>query len=147
MASQINISNRKAKFEYELLEKFEAGIQLLGPEIKSIRAGKASIAEAFCAFKRQELYIRNMNVDPYEHSRLEDAEPKRDRKLLLHRQELEKIRKKLRDQGMTVVPLRLYLSDKGIAKVEIAIARGKKIHDKRESIKQREMKRDMDRGR
>lgn len=143
----VNIQNKKARFEYELLDKFVAGLQLTGTEIKSIRLSKASIAESFCSFKDNELYVIGMNIEEYSHGTYANHQPKRDRKLLLNRQELDKIQKKLKDVGLTIVPLRLFLSEKGWAKVEIAVAKGKKLHDKRNTLKDRDVQRDIDRAR
>lgn len=143
--SAVEIKNRKASFEYHLLDAFTCGIQLMGSEIKSIRAGQASINEAFCAFTGDELVVRNMTIDPYANARHFAHEPKRDRKLLLHRTELNKLQRKLKDQGMTVVPVRLFIDTNGRAKLDIALAKGKKMYDKRESIKARDVKRDLDR--
>ncbi len=142
----INIKNRKAKFEYHILDKFEAGIQLLGTEIKSIREGKASLVESYCYFKGQELFIKNMNIAEYSHGNINNHEPLRERKLLLHKRELSKLKDNLEKGGNnTIIPLRLYINDKGIAKMEIALATGKKLYDKRESIKEKDIKREMDR--
>lgn len=142
----INIQNKKARFEYELLDKFVAGLQLTGTEIKSIRLSKASIAESFCSFKKDELFIVGMNIEEYAFGTYSNHQPKRDRKLLLNRLELDKIQKKLKDVGLTVVPLRLFLSEKGWAKIEIAVAKGKKLHDKRNSIKDKDIQRDIERA-
>ena len=142
----VNIQNKKARFEYQLLDKFVAGLQLTGTEIKSIRLSKASIAESYCTFKDNELYIIGMNIEEYSHGTYANHQPKRDRKLLLNRQELNKIQKKLNDVGLTVVPLKLFLDDKGWAKLDIAVAKGKKLHDKRHTIKDRDIQRDMDRA-
>jgi len=142
----INIKNRKAKFEYHLLDKFEAGIQLLGTEIKSIREGKASLAESYCYFNEEELFIKNMNIGEYSHGNINNHDPIRERKLLLHKRELNKLKNNLEKGGNnTIIPLRLYLNEKGIAKIEIALATGKKLYDKRDSIKEKDIKRDMDR--
>lgn len=138
---KLNIQNRRASFEYAFLLRFDAGIQLTGTEIKSVRAGKVSIAEAYCIFIKDELYIRNMHIEEYAQGNIYNHEPKRDRKLLLRKVELSKLKNKIKDKGLTIIPLRLYLSDSGYAKLEIALAKGKKIYDKRESIKEREMKR------
>jgi SsrA-binding protein len=143
--SAIHIKNKKAKFEYELLEKFTAGMQLLGTEIKSIRDNKASIAEAYCAFQQEELFVKNLYIAPYEPAGGHGHEERRDRKLLLNKQELSKLRKKMKDQGMTIVPTLLFISDSGYAKLSIALAKGKKLYDKRESLKQKDIKRDIDR--
>lgn len=142
----VNIQNKKARFEYELLDKFVAGLQLTGTEIKSIRLSKASIAESFCSFKKDELFIVGMNIEEYAFGTYSNHQPKRDRKLLLNRLELDKIQKKLKDVGLTVVPLRLFLNEKGWAKIEIAVAKGKKLHDKRNSIKDKDIQRDIDRA-
>lgn len=144
--SAVEIKNRKSSFEYHLLDAFTCGIQLMGSEIKSIRAGQASINEAFCAFVGDELVVRNMTIEPYANARHYAHEPKRDRKLLLHRTELTKLQRKLKDQGMTVVPVRLFIDTNGRAKLDIALAKGKKLYDKRESIKARDVQRDLDRG-
>ena len=120
---------------------------LMGSEIKSIRAGGASIGEAFCAFVGDELVIRNMQINPYGTNVHYVHEPKRDRKLLLHRRELEKLKRKLKDQGMTIVPVRLFFAANGFAKMEISLAKGKKTFDKRESLKEKDLQRDMDRER
>ncbi|MCB0764466.1 MAG: SsrA-binding protein SmpB [Flavobacteriales bacterium] len=146
-AQKIDVKNRRAGFEYHLLDAFECGMILTGSEIKSIRAGGASISEAFCAFAGNDLIVRNMQIAPYGTNVHFVHEPKRDRKLLLHRQELAKLRKKLKDVGMTIVPVRLYIADNGYAKLEIALAKGKKTYDKRESLKQKDVERDMERER
>jgi SsrA-binding protein len=144
--STIEIKNRKASFEYHLLDAFTCGIQLMGSEIKSIRGGQASINEAFCTFVGDELVVRNMTIEPYANAKHFAHEPKRDRKLLLHRTELTKLQRKLKDQGITVVPVRLFIDTNGRAKLNIALAKGKKLYDKRESIKARDVQRDIDRG-
>jgi SsrA-binding protein len=142
--SSIHIKNKKAKFEYELLDKFTAGMQLLGTEIKSIRDNKASIAEAYCAFQQGELFVKNLYIAPYEPAGGQGHEVRRDRKLLLNKQELSKLRKKMKDQGMTIVPTLLFISDSGYAKLNISLAKGKKLYDKRESLKQKDIKRDIE---
>lgn len=142
----INIKNKRARYEYQIMDTFNAGIQLSGTEIKSIRLGKATITESFCAFKGDELLIRGMHIAEYEFGTYSNHEPKRERKLLLNRQELEKIHKKLKDQGLTIVPLRLYITQKGWAKLEIALAKGKKLYDKRESLKEKNTQRDIERA-
>ena len=143
--SDINITNKKASYEYELIDKFTAGIQLLGSEIKSIRAGKASIKESYCLFIKDELWIRNMNISEYAQASTNNHEPKRDRKLLLNKLELRKLRKKIDQKGLSIVATRLYISQRGFAKLNIALAKGKKIYDKRESLKNKDSKREMDR--
>tara|TARA_B100000614_G_C14451919_1_gene454654 strand:+ start:424 stop:870 length:447 start_codon:yes stop_codon:yes gene_type:complete len=142
----INIKNKRARFEYQILDKFIAGIQLNGTEIKSIRLGKVTITESFCAFKKDELWIRGMHIAEYEFGNYANHEPKRERKLLLNRQELNKLQKKLKNQGLTIVPLLLFINEKGWAKLEIAIAKGKKLHDKRDSLKEKNMQRDIEKA-
>lgn len=143
--SKVNIKNKKASFEYEFLDVLTAGIQLTGTEIKSIRNHKASIGEAYCFIKDNELFIKNMNVSAYENGGFVNHEPLRDRKLLIKRTELDKVIKTLKDKGITIVPLRLFISENGFAKLEIAVAKGKKLYDKRESIKEKDVKRNLDR--
>jgi len=140
----INIKNKKARFEYELLDKYTAGIVLAGTEIKSIRLGKASITESFCEFNDQdELFIINMQVDEYTHASHFNHRPKAERKLLLNKQELKKLRKEVNSSGNTIIPLNLFVNDRGLAKLNIALAKGKKLYDKREAIKDRDNKRDL----
>lgn len=141
----VNILNKRARFEYELLDKYEAGIVLTGTEIKSIRLSKASITESFCEFIEGELYIINMMIDEYKFGTFYNHKTKRERKLLLHKRELQKLGRKLKDAGNTIVPLKLYINEKGLAKLQIALARGKKLYDKRETIKDRENKRNLGR--
>lgn len=146
MAEQnIEIKNRKASFEYSFLEKYIAGLQLMGTEIKSIREGKANISDGFCVFMNGELLVRNMNIDEYSKGNIYNHSPKRDRKLLLTKHELKKIEGKLKDQGLTIIPIKLFISKSGYAKLEIALAKGKKIYDKREDIKKRDVERDLKR--
>jgi SsrA-binding protein len=137
--------NRKAKFEYEFIETVEAGIKLLGTEIKSIRAGHVNLRDAYCAFERGELMLRSLYIGEYKQGNQFNHEERRPRKLLLKRQELRKWEKKVKEKGFTIVPYKLYLNERQIAKIEIALVQGKKIYDKRESIRQRESKRNMDR--
>jgi SsrA-binding protein len=144
-ANTINIKNKKASFEYAFIDKFIAGIQLTGTEIKSIREGKSNINEGFCVFQRNELYIRNMHVAPYFNGTYNNVEEKRDRKLLLNKRELDKLSGKLKDQGLTIIPLRLFINEKGLAKLEIALAKGKKLYDKRDDIKKRDIERETSR--
>ncbi|MFA9290548.1 MAG: SsrA-binding protein SmpB [Solirubrobacteraceae bacterium] len=146
MQKKINIENRKAKFNFEFIEKFDAGIQLLGTEIKSIRMGKVSIAESFCEFKNSELYIVNMHIEEYSYGgKYYNHVAKRERKLLLKAKEIKKLLKEVKNVGLTIIPTRLYVNDRGLAKLIIALSKGKKLYDKRESIKEREVKRDLDR--
>ena len=144
MAADINVKNKKASFQYEFLEKYTAGVQLLGTEIKSIRGGKASLVDSFCSFDRHELYVK-MYIGEYSHGGYVNHDPRRERKLLLTRRELNKLEKKIQNVGLTIIPLRMFLTDRGFAKIEIALCRGKKMADKRESIKERETARELDR--
>lgn len=146
MSNNINIKNKRASFEYEFLEKFTAGIQLTGTEIKSIRAGKASIVEGYCFMKNGELFIKNMYIAEYEQGSYNNHNPKRDRKLLLNRTELNKLEKKKKDVGLTIVPLKVFINKNGYAKMDIALAKGKKLHDKRHDLKDKDAKRQMDRA-
>ncbi len=146
MGANIKIKNKKAAFEYYLLEEFSAGIVLTGTEIKSIRAGKASLNEAYCAFSGHELFIRNMHIAPYSHGTYNNHEPKRERKLLLTARELRKLKTRIEERGFTLVPILLYINEKGLAKVDIALARGKKMHDKRDTLKQKDIQREIDRS-
>jgi SsrA-binding protein len=144
--NNINIKNRKAKFQYEILDKYTAGIKLVGTEIKSIRDGKASIAESFCEFNdHQELFVVNMTIEEYSHATHFNHKPKTERKLLLNRNELKKLYKEVRNTGLTIIPLRLFINDRGFAKLQIALCKGKKLYDKREDIKKRDTKRRLDR--
>ena len=146
MQQSVNIKNKKARFEYEILDKYTAGIVLVGTEIKSIREGKASIAESFCEFNEQgELFVINMTIQEYSHATYFNHKPKSERKLLLNKRELKKLQKDVQAKGLTIVPLLLYINERGFAKLEIALAKGKKLFDKRETIKERDTKRDLDR--
>tara|TARA_B100000965_G_C19378156_1_gene663432 strand:+ start:378 stop:833 length:456 start_codon:yes stop_codon:yes gene_type:complete len=145
MSSKIDIKNKRAKFEFEFLETFTAGLQLYGTEIKSIRNNKASIAEAYGVIIKNELFIRNMYIADYENGSHYNHEPKRDRKLLLNKVELTKLQKKLKNKGLTIVPIKLFISNNGWAKINIALAKGKKIHDKREDLKSKDAQREIDR--
>ena len=146
MSNEINIKNKRASFEYEFLETFTAGIQLTGTEIKSIRAGKASIVEGYCFMKDGELFIKNMYIAEYLQGSYNNHNPRRDRKLLLNRSELDKLSKKKKDVGLTIIPLKVFISKKGFAKLNIALAKGKKLHDKRQDLKAKDDKRAMDRA-
>ena len=143
---EVSIKNKRAKFEYHLLDTYTAGIQLVGTEIKSIRNSKASILEAFCVFERGEVWIRNMTITEYENGSFYNHKPKSDRKLLLNRKEIDKIEKFLKVKGNTIIPLKLFLSEKGWAKINIALAQGKKLHDKRNDLKEKDDKREMERA-
>lgn len=143
--SNIQIKNRRSSFDYELIEKFEAGIQLYGTEIKSIREGKAGLADTYCTFINDELWVKNMHISTYSFGTYNNHEVLRDRKLLLHRKELSKLRRATKESGLTIVPTKLYISDKGLAKIQIALAKGKKSYDKRQTLKEKEDKRSMDR--
>ncbi len=145
IASQINVKNKKAFFEYHILDKYVAGVKLLGTEIKSIREGKANINDSFCAFLNGDLYIRNMHIAEYSHGSFYNHEAKRDRQLLLTKRELKKLKVKGEERGYTIIPLRMFISDRGFAKLEIALAQGKKDFDKRDSIKERDTKRELGR--
>lgn len=146
MQKKINILNRKAKFQYEILDKYTAGIVLTGTEIKSIRSGQASIAESFCEFNhRGELFVINMTVEEYKYGTHYNHKPKAERKLLLNKRELKKLEKEVNIKGNAIIPLKLFLNDKGLAKLIIALGKGKKLYDKRETIKDRDNKRDLDR--
>ena len=141
---EINIKNRKASFEYTLLDKYIAGVQLLGTEIKSVREGKATINDAFCYVEKGELWVKGLHIAEYNNASFFQHEPLRNRKLLLHKRELKKIMNSLND-STTIVALRLFITKKGWAKMEIAIAKGKKLYDKRETIKRRELERNLGR--
>lgn len=144
MQTNINIKNKKARFEYELLDKYTAGIVLSGTEIKSIRYGRASITESFCEFNdKGELFVINMQVDEYSHGSHYNHLPKAARKLLLNKRELKKLDREVKTSGLTIVPLNLFINEKGFAKMNIALAKGKKLYDKRETIKDRDNKRDL----
>jgi len=145
IAANINIKNKRASFEYHLLDRFVSGIRLLGTEIKSIREGKANINDSFCAFFEDGLYIRNMHIAEYSFGSFYNHEAKRDRQLLLTKRELKKLKEKGAEKGFTIVPLRIFINERGFAKIEIALARGKKDFDKRETLKERETKRELDR--
>lgn len=141
----INIKNKKARFQYEILEKYTAGIVLAGTEIKAIREGKANISESFCEFTRKELFVINMTIQEYSHASHFNHVPKNARKLLLNKTELRKLNKKVTNTGLTIIPLRMFLNNRGLAKLQIALCKGKKLHDKRETIKSRDSKRRLDR--
>ena len=141
LQKSIEIRNRKATFEYHILEDYSAGMVLHGTEIKSIRAGKVNLTDAYCYFNEGELYVKNLNIAKYEKGTYYNHEPLRDRKLLLSKRELRKLENKLKDKGLTIVPTRIFINDAGWAKLDIGLAKGKKLYDKRESIKERDIKR------
>ncbi len=146
MQNNINIKNRRAKFDYEILDKYTAGIVLGGTEIKSIRLGKASLSQSFCEFNDAgELFVVNMQIDEYSYGGHYNHKPKAERKLLLNKRELKKLRKEVTTSGLTIIPLNLFLNDRGLAKINVALAKGKKLYDKRDTIKDRDNKRDLSR--
>jgi SsrA-binding protein len=146
MQNKVNIQNKKARFLYEILDKYTAGIVLTGTEIKSIRNSKASIAESFCEFNEQgELFVINMTIEEYIYGTYYNHKPKAERKLLLNKKELKKLHKEVQNTGLTIIPLKLFINEKGYAKLDIALAKGKKLFDKRETIKDRDNKRNLDR--
>ena len=146
MKKTVNIKNNRARFEFEILDQFTAGIVLTGTEIKSIRNNKASIAESFCEFnEKEELFAVNMYIEEYAFGTRFNHRPRGSRKLLLNRKELKKLNKEVKNTGLTIIPLKLYINEKGFAKILIALAKGKKLYDKRETIKDRDNKRDLDR--
>ena len=143
--SSISIKNKKASFEYAFLETYTAGMQLFGTEIKAIRESQASINEAYCGFVDHELYVINMHIAEYKQGTCNNHAVKRDRKLLLNRKELDELEYRLSDRGLTIIPLKLFINKDGLAKLDIALAKGKKTHDKREDIKTRDLQRETDR--
>ena len=146
MQKNINIKNKRARFDFEILDTYTAGIVLGGTEIKSIRLGQASLSQSFCEFnERGELFVINMQVDEYSHGGYYNHRPKAERKLLLNKQELKKLRKEVNTTGLTIIPLNLFINERGLAKVNIGLAKGKKLYDKRETIKDRDNKRDLSR--
>lgn len=146
MKNDIQIKNKRAFFDYHIVENFVAGIALLGTEIKAIRQGKANMSDAFCMFIGNILYVRNLHISEYSNSSFYHHDIKRDRVLLLQKKELKKLKAKSEEKGYTIVPLRIFTNERGFAKIEIALAQGKKEFDKRDSIKDRESKREMDRA-
>lgn len=142
----ISIKNRKASFNYELVERFVAGMKLVGTEIKSIRNGKVNLTDSYCTIIRGEMYVINLHIAEYELGTVNNHIAKRDRKLLLNKKEIEKLDKKVKESGLTIVPTKLFVNDRGLAKLEIALARGKKTYDKRETLKNKDAKRDIDRA-
>lgn len=143
ISKNVHIKNRKASFDYQFLDKYIAGIVLTGTEIKSIRQSQVVLGDAFCFFKDGELWVKQMHIAPYENGTHYNHEPTRERKLLLNKKELRKIEKKLAEKGLAVVPTRLFINNRGLAKLEVAVSRGKKLYDKRESMKERDSKREL----
>lgn len=145
ISNTVNIENRRAKFDYEFIETFTAGLVLKGTEIKSIREGKAGLSDSYCYFSNDALYVKNFHIAEYGNRSFYTHEPMRERKLLLSKQELNKLQKKVKDSGLTIVPVKLFISDRGFAKLNIALAKGKKQFDKREDIKKRDVERELNR--
>lgn len=144
-AKDVNIRNRQASYEYELLDKYVAGIVLTGTEIKSIREGKINLQDGYAYFNNGELFVKGVNISPYAQGTHYNHEATRERKLLLKRSELKKLEARTEEKGLTLVPVRLFINDRGFAKMEIALGRGKKLHDKRDSIRERDAKRELSR--
>ena len=147
MSNDINIRNKRASFDYEFLEEYNAGIILTGTEIKSVRAGKASLVDSYCYFDKGELWVKGIHIAEYRLGTYYNHEEKRERKLLLTRKELRKLERNVKETGLTIIPVKMFITDKGWAKLRIALAKGKKEYDKRESLKLKDAKRDMDRVR
>ena len=145
ISNTVNIENRRARFDYQFLDTFTAGLVLKGTEIKSIREGKAGLADSYCYFRNDELFVKNFHITEYADASFYNHEPMRERKLLLSRQELNKLIRKVKDQGLTIVPVKLFISDRGFAKMNIALAKGKKAYDKRDDIKKKDIEREMNR--
>ncbi|GAB2783071.1 SsrA-binding protein SmpB [Rhabdobacter roseus] len=145
IVKKVQIENRRASFEFFFLEEFTAGMALTGTEIKSIRQNKVNFQDAYCLFMDDELFVRSLHIAPYTEGTHYNHDPVRDRKLLLTKRELKRLSEKLKDQGLTIIPVRLFTNDRGLAKLQIALAKGKKLYDKRESIKERDVKREIDR--
>ncbi len=141
----VNIRNKKASFEYHFIDKYICGIVLTGSEIKSIRLGKVNLQDAYCTFLKGELFVKELHISPYVMAREIYHEPKRERKLLLNKRELKKLETKNKEKGLTIIPIRIFLNDRGLAKLEIALAKGKKLYDKRLDIKEKDLKREMNR--
>lgn len=147
LKSDVRIKNKKAEYQFFLIDRYTAGIVLTGTEIKSIRAGKASVGESFCVFLGNELFIKNMYIAEYSHGSAFNHVPRRDRKLLLNKRELRKLQGKIKEKGLTIIPMVLFIDENGRAKIEIALAKGKKLYDKRETLKEKDIKRQLQRGR
>ena len=145
-SNSINIRNRRARYEYEFIDTYFAGIVLKGTEIKSIREGKVNLQDGYCYFKSGELYAKNVHISPYTQGSFYNHKEDRERKLLLKKKELRKLEEKMNEKGLTIIPFRLFINTKGLAKMEIALAKGKKLHDKRNTLKEKDAKREMERG-
>lgn len=145
ISNTVNIENRRAKFDYQFLDTLTAGLVLKGTEIKSIREGKAGLSDSYCYFRNDELFVKNFHITEYADASFYNHEPLRERKLLLTKQELTKLLRKVKDQGLTIVPIKLFINDKGFAKLNIALAKGKKAYDKRDDIKKKDIEREMNR--
>lgn len=143
MANQLSIKNRSAYYEYFIDATYQAGIALLGTEVKSLREGKASFNDSYCIIHQGEIWLKSLHISPYSHGTVNNHNPDRDRKLLLQKREIKKIEAKLKEKGYTLIPLRIYRNDNRLIKIEIGLAKGKKLYDKRESIKKRDVERDM----
>lgn len=141
--NNVNVRNKKASFEFEFIDKYVAGIVLQGSEIKSIREGKVNLQASYCVIHHEEAYVKEMHISPYKDASYNNHEPKRERKLLLSKREIKKLTAKSQEKGLTIVPIRLFVTNKGLAKLEIALSKGKKIHDKRQDIKEKDLKRDL----
>jgi SsrA-binding protein len=141
----MEIKNRTATFDYFIEDKFDAGMMLTGTEVKALREGKVSFNDSYCLFDQEELYIKGLHISPYSHGSYANHNPIRDRKLLLKKKEINRIAQKLKEKGFTIVPLKIYFNDRGFAKIQIGLGKGKKLHDKRESIKERETQREIKR--
>ncbi|MCE7993137.1 MAG: SsrA-binding protein SmpB [Roseivirga sp.] len=146
-STSININNRKASYEFAFIDKYTAGMQLQGTEIKSIREGQVNMQDAFCYFVKDELFVKQMHISPYAQGTHYNHVSDRERKLLLNKKELEKLNTKSKEKGLAIIPTRLFINDRGFAKLDIALAKGKKLHDKRDSIKDRDTQRELDRMR
>lgn len=142
---EVNIKNKRASFEYFFLDEYTTGIALTGTEIKSIRQGKVNFQDAYCLFMDEELYLRSLHISPYTEGTHYNHDPMRDRKLLLKKRELRKLAESIKDQGLTIIPVRMFSNERGLVKLHIALAKGKKLYDKRDSIKERDIKREVDR--
>ncbi len=143
--NNINIRNKKASFEYHFIDKYVTGIVLQGSEIKSIRDGKVNLQASYCVVHKEEAFVKELHISPYKYASHFNHEPKRERKLLLSKREIRKLAAKSQEKGLTIVPVRLFVTNKGLAKLEIALAKGKKLHDKRHEIKEKDLKKDLDR--